>query len=119
VPRDLWQQVPFLIRDNGLGPDDYLFQSRNGGKLSKRSAREVVERTALYAHAQTSDDDLLSVLSHDLRRFWANKVPNELNVNPRIVMEMGGWSSFNSMKPYIQPATPETIAKAMVSAGNE
>ena len=130
VTRDLWQQVRFLVRDQDLDEDDYLFQSRNGGMLSTRAARDVVKRTARAAYEHTArkdedgnwvdgDEDFLYVSSHDLRRYWANKMLNEYNVNPRIVMEMGGWSSFNSMKPYMEPATPENITAAMVDVGNE
>lgn len=109
----------FSVRDQGLSEDDYLFQSRNGGILSDRAARDVVKRTAQRAYEQTGEEDFKYVSSHDLRRYWGNKMLNELNVNPRIVMEMGGWSSFNSMKPYMSPASPETVTEAMVDAGNE
>lgn len=119
VTRDLWQQVRFLVRDNDLTNDDYLFQSRNGGQLSKRGARDVVKRTAKIAYKETGDNDFQYVSSHDLRRYWANKMLNEYKINPRIVMKMGGWSSFDSMRPYMAPATPENITQAMVNVGNE
>lgn len=130
VTRDLWQQVRFLVQDADLGPDDYLFQSRTGGMLSDKGARDIVKRTAWEAYKTTAqkneedewvngDDDFKHVSSHDLRRFWANRMLNEYDINPRIVMDMGGWSSFNSMKPYMRPATPENITEEMVDVGNE
>lgn len=118
VTRDLWQQIRFLVRDEDLSRDDYLFQSRNGGMLSKRGARDVVKRTAQKAYKQTGDEDFQYVSSHDLRRHWANKMLNEYDLNPRIVMKMGGWASFGSMRPYMEPATPETITKEMVDVGH-
>lgn len=55
---------------------------------------------------QIGDDDFLCVFSHNLRRYWVDKMLNEYNINQRIVMETGGWSSFNSMKSYMKSTTP-------------
>jgi integrase len=108
-----------LVRDQDLNDDDYLFQSRTGGKLSNRAARDVVKRAAKRAYEQTKQQDMLDISSHDLRRYWANKMLNEHDINPRIVMAMGGWAAFDSMRPYMEPATPANITASMIAADNE
>jgi integrase len=42
----------------------------------------------------TADEDLRHVSSHDLRRRFAQRLLVDENMNPRVVMQVGGWDSF-------------------------
>ncbi len=49
------------------------------------------------------------VTSHDLRRAWANHLLVEENVSPRIVMRLGGWSSYDAIEPYLAAPTGKIL----------
>jgi site-specific recombinase XerD len=58
-----------------------------------------------------------TVSSHDLRRFWANYLLVEEGVNPRVVVRLGGWEDFQSIKPYLDRPRDSTVADEMETAG--
>lgn len=53
------------------------------------------------------------VSSHDLRRSWANHHLVEEGVNVRVMMEIGGWSSYDAIEPYLGKPTASKIAQEM------
>jgi hypothetical protein len=53
----------------------------------------------------TGDDDPRHVSSHNLRRRYAQRLPVDENVNPCVVMQIGGWSSFQAIEPYLNAPT--------------
>ena len=59
-------------------------------ELYERGVRDVVKRTAERATEATGDDDYRYVSSHDLRRRFAQRLLVEKQVNPRVVMQVGG-----------------------------
>jgi integrase len=72
-----------------------------------------VERAAAAAAEETGDDDYRKVSTHDLRRCWANHLLVEEGVSPRIVMALGGWSSYDAIEPYLAASTEENINREM------
>jgi integrase len=84
--------------------------------LSERSVRNVVKRTAERATEQTGDDDFRYVSSHDLRRRYAQRLLVDEGVNPRVVMQVGGWSSFQAIEPYLNAPTPDVVNQAFEEA---
>jgi integrase len=84
--------------------------------LSERSVRNVVKRTAERAAEQTGDDDFRYVSSHDLRRRYAQRLLVDEGVNPRVVMQVGGWSSFQAIEPYLNAPTPDVVNQAFEEA---
>lgn len=85
--------------------------------LSPRGVRSVVERIASRAAERTGDPDFEFVSSHDLRRRYAQRLLVDRNLNPRVVMAVGGWSSFQAIEPYLNAPTPEVINAEFRSAG--
>jgi integrase len=53
------------------------------------------------------------ISSHDLRRSWATHHLVEKGVSVRVMMEIGGWSSYNSIEPYLAKPTPSKIGKEL------
>ena len=80
--------------------------------LSGRGVRAAVKRTAEAAAAETGDADFRHVSSHDLRRRFAQRLLVDENMNPRVVMQVGGWDSFQAIEPYLNAPTPEVVDEA-------
>jgi site-specific recombinase XerC len=53
------------------------------------------------------------VASHDLRRSWATHHLVEVDVSIRVMMEIGGWSSYDSIEPYLTKPTPSKIGQEL------
>jgi integrase len=87
--------------------------------LSPRGVRAVVSRTADAAADATGDEDFRHVSSHDLRRRFAQRLLVDEEVNPRVVMQVGGWDSFQAIEPYLTAPTPAVVDDAFADAGLE
>jgi integrase len=68
-----------------------------------------VKRTAEAAAGLTGVDDFRHVSSHDLRRRYAQRLLVDENMNPRVVMQVGGWSSFQAIEPYLNSPTEAVV----------
>ncbi|WP_135807460.1 site-specific integrase [Halorussus marinus] len=84
--------------------------------LSERGIRDVVKRTAKRAADETGDDDFHYVSSHDLRRRFAQRLLVDRQMNPRVVMQVGGWDSFQAIEPYLNAPTPGVVNDAFEEA---
>ena len=102
VERDLYQ----FARDNDIGDDDPFVDLTAGG------VRAAVRRTADAAADRTGDQDFEDVSSHDLRRRFAQRLLVDEAMNPRVVMEVGGWNSYEAIKPYLNSPTEDVINDA-------
>lgn len=87
--------------------------------LTERGVRAAVKRTAEAAANQTKNDDFVHVSSHDLRRRYAQRLLVDQNMNPRVVMAVGGWDSFAAIEPYLTKPTEDVIDDAFQEAGVE
>ena len=85
--------------------------------LSERGIRDVVKRTAKRAAEETGDEDYRYVSSHDLRRRFAQRLLVDRQMNPRVVMQVGGWDSFQAIEPYLNAPTPAVVNYAFEEAG--
>jgi integrase len=109
LPREVEAIINRYVQQADLDPDDPLIDA------SKRTVQYWVEDAAASAAAETGDEDYRRVSTHDLRRCWANHLLVEENVSPRIVMALGGWSSYNAIEPYLAAPTEDNIISAMTS----
>jgi len=107
VERDLYQ----FARDRGLDDDEPYVDLSAGG------VRAVVRRTAEAAADRTDDEDFRDVSSHDLRRRFAQRLLVDEGLNPRVVMAVGGWSSFQAIEPYLNAPTEDVVNQAFDEAG--
>ena len=88
-------------------------------ELTERGIRAVVKRTAEAAADETGLEDFRHVSSHDLRRRFAQRLLVDHDMNPRVVMQVGGWSSFQAIEPYLNAPTPEVVDEEFVEVGLE
>ena len=102
VERDLYQ----FARDRDLNEDESYVDLTPGG------VRAAITRTAAAASTRTGDDDYHDVSSHDLRRRFAQRLLVDNGMNPRVVMAVGGWSSFGAIEPYLNKPTDEVVNQA-------
>ena len=100
--RDLYQYA----RDNGLDDNEPYID------LASNSVRAVVRRTAEEAADRTGEGDFRDVSSHDLRRRFAQRLLVDEGMNPRVVMAVGGWSSFAAIEPYLNAPSETVINEA-------
>jgi integrase len=77
--------------------------------LTPRTVQRRVSKTAKAVAKKTGDPDWKKLSSHDLRRHYAQTLLVRERVNPRVVMDVGGWSSFSAIEPYLNAPTPEVI----------
>ncbi|AEH37530.1 site-specific integrase [Halopiger xanaduensis] len=85
---------------------------------STSSIRRWVSEAAEDVHSNdgkegTRSDRWLSVSSHDLRRSWATHHLVDEDVPVRVMMSIGGWSSYEAIEPYLAKPKPETIGREM------
>jgi integrase len=111
LPSDLERDLYQFARDQGLEDDDPFVDLSPGG------VRAVVRRTAETAADRTGDDDFRDVSSHDLRRRFAQRLLVDEGINPRVVMAVGGWSSFQAIEPYLNAPTETVVNEAFDDAG--
>jgi len=102
VERDLYQ----FARDHDLADDDPYVDLTPGG------LRAVVRRTAEAAADRTGDEDFRDVSSHDLWRRFAQRLLVDEGINPRVVMAVGGWSSFQAIEPYLNAPSEDVVNQA-------
>lgn len=84
--------------------------------LTGRGVRSVVKRTAEAAAENTGDQDFRKVSSHDLRRRYAQRLLVDQEMNPRVVMQVGGWDSFAAIEPYLNAPTEDVVDDAFAEA---
>ena len=76
-----------------------------------------MKRTARRAAEETSIDDYSYVSAHDLRRRFAQRLLVDNQINPRVVMSVGGWDSFQAVEPYLNAPTADVVNDAFEEAG--
>jgi integrase len=85
--------------------------------LSQPGVRAVVRRTAKRAAEATGEEDFRKVSTHDLRRRFAQRLLVDQQMNPRVVMAVGGWDSFAAIEPYLNAPSEDVIDDAFAGVG--
>jgi integrase len=111
LPRDVERDLQRFQNAETIAPDEPYVD------LSTRGLRAAVKRTAEAAADQTGDEDFRHVSSHDLRRRFAQRLLVDEEINPRVVMQIGGWDSFQAIEPYLTAPTPDVVDEAFDEAG--
>ncbi|GGK82823.1 hypothetical protein GCM10009067_38820 [Haloarcula sebkhae] len=66
----------------------------------------------LSVGSQAADDDFQKVSTHDLRRWFAQRLLVDEQMNPRVAMAVGGWDSFAAIEPYLNAHSASVIDDA-------
>lgn len=81
--------------------------------VCKRTLQGYLKDVGLEAADETGEDMWRHFSSHDLRAFFATNLLVRYDVNPEVVKEVGGWSDYKALKPYLDKPSDDIIAKAM------
>jgi integrase len=111
LPADVERSLQQFQNAENIAPKDPFVD------LSDRGVRAVVKRTAERAAEVTGDEDFRKVSSHDLRRRFAQRLLVDRELNPRVVMAVGGWDSFQAIEPYLNAPTEDVVDDAFEEAG--
>jgi integrase len=106
LPADVERSLQQYQNAENIAPRDPFVD------LTERGVRAAVKRTAKAAADETGDEDFRHVSSHDLRRRFAQRLLVDENMNPRVVMQIGGWDSFQAIEPYLNAPTPDVVDDA-------
>jgi integrase len=106
-PVDVEATIDRYVQTGEIARDDPLVD------VTKRTVQNRVERAAVGAAEENGDSDYQRVSTHDLRPCWANHLPVEEHVSPRIVMALGGWNSYDATEPFLAAPTEENIIDPM------
>ena len=111
LPKDVEADIHRFVRAEEIDTDEPLVD------LTERGVRAVVKRTVERAADGTGDGDFRYVSSHDLRRRFAQRLLVDKGMNPRVVMNVGGWDSFAAIEPYLNAPTEQVVNEAFAEAG--
>jgi integrase len=101
VPADVYSTIQTLADVRPEGADVPLVDR------STRTLGRWVQRAAQRRHDVTDDDGWTHLSCHDLRRTWGTLLLSE-EVLPHVVMDWGGWESFEVFREhYLGAASPE------------
>jgi len=107
LPVDVEATINRYVQSEEIARDEPLVD------VTKRTVQNWVAKAAAGAAEESGDTDYERVSTHDLRRCWANHLLVEEHVSPRIVMALGGWSSYDAIEPYLAAPTEENIIGSM------
>ncbi|MGB9934036.1 site-specific integrase [Haloarcula amylolytica] len=111
LPDSVERDLQRYQNEHNIAPKDPFIDLKQPG------VRAVVRRTAARAAETTGDDDFEKVSTHDLRRRFAQRLLVDEQVNPRVVMAVGGWDSFAAIEPYLNAPSEEVIDDAFAEIG--
>jgi len=111
LPRRVKDMLDIYAEERGIADDEPYVDA------SESTIRRWVKEAAEEMYEEMENERWLSVSSHDLRRLWATYHLVEKDVPVRVMMEIGGWSSYEAIEPYLTKPTPETIGREMQAAG--
>lgn len=101
VPEGVARELENYAKERDISPSEpYVTASVDSIRRWVREAREPL---------RNESERWQHVSSHDLRRSWATHFLVEKGVHVRVMMEIGGWSSYNSIEPYLAKPTPSKI----------
>jgi integrase len=111
LPRSVERDLPRYQRAEDISDDEPYID------MMRRSVQRIVKTVTEQTAERTGNDDFQKVSSHDLRRYFAHTCLVEKRMNPRVVMEIGGWEDYAALEPYLNKPSPGTIVAEFESAG--
>jgi len=111
LPHEVERAIHLYSNSEEIADDEPLIE------LTPQSVQCVVTRTAERVGDETGDPDWRKVSSHNLRRYFAHQLLVEEQINPRVVMKVGGWDKFESIEPYLAKPSENTVNEAFEECG--
>ena len=106
LPAQVERELHRYQQEQDLAPSDpYVGLTESG---IRAAVKRVADRTAY----DTENEKYGHVSSHDLRRRYAQRLLVDKNMNPRVVMAVGGWDSFKAIEPYLNAPSEKVVNEA-------
>jgi integrase len=120
LPTDVERELLKFSRERGIEDDEpYLPYTprtvQNWISNNHGTDGEGTGAADILAREEKQPDDWEHVSSHDLRRYWAHHHLVEEKVSVRVMMAVGGWSSYSAIEPYLTEPSEGNIIDAMRS----
>lgn len=113
LPRELESRLHRYADELELDADEAYFP------YSARWVQQRVSLAASNAFEETGDEDWQKVSSHDLRVYFGHTMLVEERLNPEVVMDVGGWDDYASIKPYLGKPSEENIISEFERVGRD
>jgi len=107
VPPELEREVRRYVRGNGVGDDEPLID------VSPRRVQMLVSEVADRAADRTGDERYADLSIRSLRKYFARRLLVDADANPRVAKAVGGWGSFESLEPYLDPPDEDAVVAAL------
>lgn len=109
LPKSVKENLDRYASERGIGDNEAYVDT--SVSTVRRWVRELTDEIA----KDTGNERWEAVSSHDCRRSWCTHFLVEEGVAVRVMMEIGGWSSYDAIEPYLTKPTPEKIGEEMDS----
>ena len=109
VPEQVKQNLDRYASERDISDNEPYIQKSES--TVRRWVREITDEIA----RDTGNERWEEVSSHDCRRSWCTHFLVEEGVAVRVMMEIGGWSSYDAIEPYLTKPTPQKIGEEMDS----
>lgn len=109
-PKSHYQELKEWCETEGIADDEEIFP--NGYSKHQKTIRETCDRLV----EATGLNEWDHVTAHDFRRYWATNSYRRLQLDKDLVMDMGGWSSDEAIKPYLEERLPIDIQNEILNA---
>jgi PAS domain S-box-containing protein len=107
VPAELETEIRRYVRENGVDDGEPLIG------VSPRRVQMLVSDVASRAADRTGDERYAELSIRDLRKYFAHRLLVDADVNPRVAKAVGGWGSFESLEPYLDPPDEDAVVSAL------
>lgn len=110
LPNDVERTLYEYQVENGLEDDEpYLGVTPTRIRQMVTEVAEDAAERAGEGMVEGEPRDWRKVSSHDLRRYWAQHNLVTKGRDVRVMMAVGGWSSYEAIEPYLKAPTTENI----------
>jgi len=110
LPESVERELHQYQQENDISPSEPYIDLTESG--IRAAVKRIAERTA----EETGNEKFRHVSSHDLRRRYAQRLLVDENMNPRVVMAVGGWDSFKAIEPYLNAPSETVVNEAFKDA---
>jgi integrase len=111
VKEAIARDVEFEVHKRDLDPDDEVIP------VTARTIRRWVSDLGDRMAGETGNDDWSHLSTHDFRRYYATTMLQVHGMNPEVLMEVGGWDSYEALRPYLQSPVEEVIVAEFAGKG--
>lgn len=116
IPQDAYVELLELRHKIGVKEDETLLG------VGKSRVRHIVSELGEEMGSRGDDTpgrsaDWDKLSAHDLRRFFAQDRLVRKEMNPHVVMSIGGWSSLGAMEDYLKTPSDDVIADEIKAVG--